>query len=130
MTVGRVYDLRSLFDRLNRLYFDSRLVVNVKWSRVTPTKASRSVNLGSYNEKTNTITISRRLDNPRVPLFFVEHVLFHEMLHAVFPREPHKMHTEKFKRYERLHPDYERAREWEKSSIRLVFEAAQKDLFL
>jgi len=128
----RVYDLESLYDRLNRLYFDSKLELIVRWSRVSPSKAKRSILLGSFQQKTKTITLSRRLDNLDVPLYFVEHVIFHEMLHAVFPRDNHRMHTEKFKRFEKLHPDFERAREWEKKNIGLLMQAAfkQRSLFL
>lgn len=125
---GRVYDLPSLFERLNRLYFDSKLEIKVQWSNREGTKARRKVVLGTYHSETKTITMSRRLDNPRVPLFFVEHILFHEMLHHVFPRDPHRMHTEKFRTYERLHPDYERARLWEKDSIKILFEISQVKL--
>lgn len=127
--LGRVYDLQSLFVRLNRLYFDSQLQVEVVWSRRSPIKAQRSVILGHYCQRKKKITMSRRLDNPRVPLYFVEYVLFHEMLHAVFPSEKHKMHTEKFRRYERMHPDYERAVAWEKNSIKILFESSQTSLF-
>ncbi len=84
--------------------------------------------LGAYYAEHQVIRMSKRLDNPRVPLYFVEHILFHEMLHAVFPRDDHRMHTPKFKAFERLHPDYERAREWEKSSIQILFEKAQTEL--
>lgn len=121
----RAYDLPSLFERLNKLYFDGKLEIQVRWSRVSPGKARRSILLGTYHEKTKTITLSKRLDHPLVPLFFVEHVLFHEMLHAVFPRDRHKMHTEKFKKFERLHPDYERARQWEKENIKLLMASTQ-----
>ena len=129
----RTYDLPSIFERLNKLYFDGKLEVEVKWSRVSPGKAKRSILLGSYHAKTRTINLSRRLDSPRVPLFFVEHVMFHEMLHAVFPREKHRMHTEKFLRFEKLHPDYERARQWEKEHIKILMDStkmsAQQSLF-
>lgn len=122
---GKTYDIQSLFDRLNRLYFDNKLTITVKWSNRAPVRAKSSVLLGSFSPKNKSITLSRRLDHPRIPLFFVEHVLFHEMLHSVFPTEKHKMHTEKFRQYERMHPDYERAREWEKNSIKILFEKAQ-----
>lgn len=130
MQTGRVYDLQSLYTRLNRLYFDGQLTLTVVWSNRSVGKARSGVLLGTYLEKEKTIRISRRLDNPRVPLYFLEHVLFHEMLHAVFPREPHRMHTEKFKKFERLHPDYERARAWEKESLHILFESAQMGLAL
>lgn len=123
--VGKTYDLQSLFERLNRLYFDSQLNLTVKWSNRTPAKATTKVLLGYYSPQKRTITISRRLDRPEVPLYFVEHVLFHEMLHAVFPNERHRMHTDKFRHHEKMHPDYERAREWEKNSIQILFQKSQ-----
>lgn len=127
--LGKTYDLMSLYERLNRLYFDGQLKLEIRWSSRQPTRARRSVVLGQYCDRTKTITISRRLDNPRVPLYFVEYVLFHEMLHSVFPSEKHRMHSEKFQRYERMHPDFERAIEWEKKSLHILFEPAQPSLF-
>ena len=123
-TVGRAYDLLSLYDRLNRLYFDGSLKIEIRWSGRTAAKAKRKVLLGSYHPKKMRITMSRRLDRPQVPLFFVEHVLFHEMLHCVFPSEKHSMHTERFRKFEKMHPDYERARAWEKENIPLLFRAS------
>lgn len=128
LTIGRTYDVQSLFDRLNRIYFDHKLDLRVEWSQRTSAKASRRVLLGYYLEKEKRIVLTRRLDNPRVPLYFVEIVLFHEMLHAVFPRDDHRMHTEQFKKFERLHPDFERAKIWEKENIQILFEKSQGSL--
>jgi predicted metal-dependent hydrolase len=126
--LGKTYDLYSLFNRLNRLYFDSSLNLEVRWSSRQALKAKRRILLGSYSPKKKQITLSRRLDSPSVPLYFVEHILFHEMLHAIFPSEKHRMHSEKFKSYERLHPDFERALAWEKSSLKILFEKPQQSL--
>lgn len=126
--VGKVYDLGLLMSRLNRLYFDGKLQLKIRWSRRSAGKAKRGVLLGSFSPKKNEITISNRLDNIHVPLFFVEHVVFHEILHSVFPREPHRMHSEKFKKFEKLHPDYEAARQWEKSSLHILFSKPQQKL--
>ncbi len=126
--IGRTYDLDSLFQRLNRLYFDHSLQVTVRWSLRAVRKAKRRILLGTYHHSTKTITLSKRLDQPRVPLFFVEHILFHEMLHAAFPEERHPMHTEKFRRYEKMHPDYARAHLWEKENIDVLFKPPQLDL--
>jgi predicted metal-dependent hydrolase len=126
--LGRVYDLQSLFERLNRLYFDSTLKIEISWGSREPTKARRSAILGSYCPRRKKITISKRLDRIDVPLYFVEHVLFHEMLHHVFPAEKHRMHTEKFKSFERLHPDYQLAKDWEKKSSSVLMGTRQKNL--
>jgi len=127
--LGNTYDLLSLYDRLNRRYFDRQLKLEIKWSNRRPMRARCSVELGSYHHRTKSITISCRLDNPRVPLYFLEHVIFHEMLHSVFPSEKHRMHTQKFRRFEKLHPDYERAVQWEKDSLHILFSAAQGKLW-
>jgi len=128
-SLGRTYDLQSLYDRLNRLYFDNQLKLNIRWGKQRLVKARSNVLLGSYVDKSKEVIVSRRLDNPRVPLYFLEHVIFHEMLHSVFPREKHRMHTEQFERFERMHPDFERAREWEKTSIKILFETNQAPLW-
>lgn len=129
-TLGKFYDLDSLYRRLNRMYFDSSLELEIRWGRRQPSKAKTSIQLGSYDDKSKCITISRRLDNPKVPLYFLEHVIFHEMLHAVFPREKHRMHTQKFKTYEKMHPDYGRALEWEKENLKTLFDAPPKSMEL
>jgi predicted metal-dependent hydrolase len=126
--IGKTYDLRSLFDRLNRLYFDGKVEAEIRWSKRTVGKARTKVLLGAYSPSKKTITLSRRLDSPQVPLYFVEHIVFHEMLHAIFPSEKHRMHTPKFRAYEKLHPDFERAIAWEKSSIKILFEKPQRSL--
>lgn len=128
--LGRVYDLQSLLDRLNRLYFDSSLQIEISWSKREPQKAKTSVELGNYDSRIKKISISRRLDNPRVPLYFLENVIFHEMLHHVFPRDQHRMHTEQFKKFEKMHPDFERAKEWERENLRVLFESAQGSLWV
>lgn len=126
---GRVYDLESLFRRLNERYFDNRIQAHVRWSARVPHHARRSILLGSYHAQKKIITLSKRLDRPDVPLFFVEYVLFHEMLHALFPREKHRMHTAKFQQYEKIFPEYERARQWEKDHIALLMKPVQEKLF-
>lgn len=127
-SMGQSYDLDSLYDRLNRIYFDGQLEISIRWSHRSPSKAKSSVELGHYNADKKEIVISRRLDSPRVPIYFIEHVIFHEMLHHVFPRDNHRMHTEKFRRFERLHPDYEKARAWEKDNLKILFQSAQNAL--
>jgi hypothetical protein len=126
--IGKTYDLKSLFDRLNKLYFDDRLQLTIRWAQRTPSKARRKILLGCFRGESKTIVMSRRLDRPEVPLYFVEHVLFHEMLHAVFPSKRYSMHSEQFRRYEKLHPDFEQARRWEKENISILFGRTQSVL--
>jgi len=127
--LGKVYDIQSLFRRLNDRYFEGRIEAEVSWSARKPSAARRSILLGSYQAQKKKITLSKRLDRPDIPLFFVEYVLFHEMLHALFPAEKHRMHSSKFRHYEKIFPDYERALQWEKENISLLMRPTQQSLF-
>ena len=74
---GNVYDLDKLFSKLNRRYFDSGLEKpTLTWSQ----RKTRSI-LGHHDRVYETITISKSLDSAQVPDWFVEFILYHEMLH-------------------------------------------------
>src|SRR5262249_45433112 len=75
------YDLASLFSGLNERYFNGALERPVlSWSP----KPTRRV-LGHHDHVHSAIIISRSLDNPAIPQFVVEYVLYHEMLHVQHP---------------------------------------------
>lgn len=108
---GRVYDLHRLFGRLNRHYFGGELTrPRLIWS---PRRTRRI--LGRYDELLDTIVISRTLDDEEVPVFAVEFVLYHEMLHL---RHPSRVvdgrrvyHSPAFRRDERRFARYDEALE-------------------
>ncbi len=78
---GKVYDLDAIFEDLNRRFFHGLLGrPQLTWSLVH----SRN-SLGHYDPAHNTIVVSRIFDSPRVPLFAVEYILYHEMLHLKHP---------------------------------------------
>jgi hypothetical protein len=75
--VGRVHNLDKLFARLNRRYFNNDLPMPaLSWSL----RKSKRI-LGHHDYAHEAIVISRSLDTPETPEFFVEYVLYHEMLH-------------------------------------------------
>ena len=75
--VGRAHNLDKLFARLNRRYFDNQLPMPaLSWSA----RRSKRI-LGHHDYAHEAIVISRLLDSAEVPEFFVEFVLYHEMLH-------------------------------------------------
>ena len=108
---GRVYDLHRIFGRLNRDYFGEGLArPRLIWS---PRRTRRI--LGRYDELLDTIVISRTLDDEEVPVFAVEFVLYHEMLHL---RHPSRVvdgrrvyHSPAFRRDERRFARYDEALE-------------------
>lgn len=116
---GRVYNLHKLFARLNARFFDSRLEMRVTWGNKIPRRRVSSMKLGSYCLETGVITISQRLDHASIPEYFVEFVLYHEMLHAAVgiqqgPDGRRRIHTSEFNRLERMYPYYEQAMAYEK----------------
>ena len=75
---GQVYDLDELFDDLNARYFAGQLAKPLlSWSQQKTHRV-----LGHHDHIHDVIIISRTLDEPRIPRFVIEYVLYHEMLHA------------------------------------------------
>ena len=109
---GRVYDLERMFTRLNRRHFAGEMEAPVlTWSQ----RRARSI-LGHHDSVHNTITISKTLDSTEVPEWFVEYILFHEMLHIKHPARiingRRHYHTPAFRADERNYPRYEQAQDW------------------
>ena len=115
---GRVYDLDKMFDRLNRQYFDERLVKpTLTWSQ----RRTRRI-LGHHDAVHDTIVISKTLDARDVPDWFVEYILYHEMLHIKHPARliggRRYYHTNAFRAEEQRFPRYEEAQTWLESIAR------------
>jgi hypothetical protein len=109
---GNVYDLDKLFSKLNRTYFDSSLEKpTLTWSQ----RKTRSI-LGHHDRVYETITISKSLDSAQVPYWFVEFILYHEMLHikhaARMINGRRYYHTSAFRLDERRFAKYEEAQRW------------------
>jgi predicted metal-dependent hydrolase len=64
----------------------------------------------------NTIVISKTLDAPDVPEWFVAYILYHEMLHIKHPARlvngRRLYHTKAFRAEEQRYPLYTQAQEW------------------
>ncbi len=119
---GRCFDLKVLFDELNQALFGGEIVAKVGWGRHAGKRTRRSIRLGVYDHRTKEIRIHPALDNPDVPRFFVEFIVFHEMLHQVFPSARdagrHVHHPKAFRDRERTFPRYELAMAWEKAHLK------------
>jgi hypothetical protein len=107
---GRVYDLNHLFDELNARFFYGLLGrPNLTWSQNQARNA-----LGHYDPAHNAIVVSRVFDDPRVPPYAVEYILYHEMLHLKHPvklRGSRRcVHSAEFQAEERLFPHLEQAK--------------------
>jgi predicted metal-dependent hydrolase len=118
---GKYYDLADIFDSLNREYFNNHLSVLITWGKRSPKYSVKNRTLGSYQENTNIIRINPALDRKRVPLYFIEFIVYHEMLHADIGTEQKNgrrvIHSAEFKRREKFYKNYERAANWDKISL-------------
>lgn len=118
-TQGKCYDLHAIFERLNEEYFESRLTSVITWGTWTSRKAVRKRTLGSYCSNTDTIRINPVLDKNTVPDYYIELVVYHEMLHAAIGiREKdgrRAVHTRAFRERERLFKHYDKAMRWERT---------------
>lgn len=116
---GKTYDLDRMFAKLNRRYFESELPKpTITWSQ----RRTRSI-LGHHDRVHETITVSKSLDSPQVPEWFVEFILYHEMLHikhaARIINGRRYYHTAAFRLDERRFAKYEEAQAWLDQAARL-----------
>jgi predicted SprT family Zn-dependent metalloprotease len=124
---GRYFDLREVFDRLNARFFRGQLRgYKVVWGRRRKQLPKEYFVFGTIQEEDRIIRINPRLDQPFVPQWFLEYVLYHEMLHSVVPDEytasgRRRVHTQEFDRREREFPGYRRARRWEEENLGRFF---------
>jgi hypothetical protein len=109
---GQVYDLDKMFQRINKRYFDNALEKpTLTWSQ----RKTRRI-LGHHDSVHDTITISKTLDSREVPEWFVEYILYHEMLHIKHPARlvngRRYYHTSAFRNDEMRFEYFDEAMEW------------------
>lgn len=127
---GETCDLRTIVDDLNQRYFAGRLRVDVTWGRSSMGEAHQcrgrarkgarartsSLQLGSYSYEDRLIRLHRVLDQPGIPRYVIEAVVFHELLHADMPplvRNGRRyFHTPEFREREREYRHLDKADRW------------------
>lgn len=116
---GAHHDLQRALDRLNAEYFKGTIRASITWARRTSTRGRRrSIRLGTYIDDLSLIRIHPALDQAFVPEFYVDSVVFHEMLHqrhGVMRSKSGRrvIHSPAFLAEERSFAFYEAARAWE-----------------
>jgi hypothetical protein len=105
-TSGDTYDLDEVCERVRHQYFGT--------PAPRPTSLSWSSRLtyrtfGQYNSLRDRITVSRSLDNPKVPPAVVDFIMYHELLHKIhgigWAVARQTMHTTAFRTDERRFPN-------------------------
>jgi len=117
---GRHHDLERLFRRVNdELLGGAVTVARLGWSR-RPTRRK----MAWYLTDEDCIVVSRLLDDPRIPHYFLEFILYHEMLHALCPARQSGgrliYHHREFRAMEKAFPRYEEVRRFEAQLPRLL----------
>ncbi len=116
--IGEIYNLTEIFLRINAIYFQSSI------PKPTLTWSARQTYriLGHHDATHETIVISKTLDDAKVPLYVVEFVVFHEMLHIFHPtkhRDGRRYnHTPQFRRDEKKFAQFEQAENWIEENAR------------
>ena len=106
---GHFYDLDEIFEQLNTRFFHGLMArPRMSWSQ---TKTRRI--LGHYDPAHNAIIISSVFDHPAVPVYVLEYIVYHEMLHLKHPvklRGSRRcVHSAEFQAEEKLFPHMEQA---------------------
>ena len=121
---GKHHDLRTIFDKINARYFRNRLRnYTITWGRKRRLRPKAYFIFGTIQEEDRMIRIHPLLDANWVPRWFLEFVIYHEMLHSVVPdiydpkRGRRIVHTSAFLKREQRFPHYSRARKWEAENL-------------
>lgn len=117
---GEHHDLVAMLDKWREKLGDSALSeVVITWGRYG--RGQRTIRFGSYDFDRNLIRIHPALDQRWVPAYFVEFVVYHELLHALYPPQGgasrRVVHTDEFRRQERAFPRYQEAMIWERNNL-------------
>ncbi|MBI3183741.1 MAG: hypothetical protein HYZ28_16510 [Myxococcales bacterium] len=125
---GRHHDLSCIFRALNRRYSRDRVRAHITFGPwVSRRRPRKSIKMGSYCGEARLIRIHPALDRPYVPRYFLEWIVFHEMLHHLYPArrrgERRSIHPPEFQAHERRFRDFERARRWEERNLESLLRA-------
>ena len=120
---GRFFDLREIFDKMNAKYFRNRLRdYAIVWGRRRKQRPKTYMVFGTIQEEDRMIRIHPLLDRSFVPTWFLEYVVYHEMLHAMVPDKFDEsgrrlVHHKKFMDRERRFHWFRRAKVWEQENL-------------
>jgi len=133
---GLHHDLAVLGETERARYFPTMAPIPITWGRREPSSSRArpsleprrrrqlsSIRLGSYEANGPYVRIHSRLDDPRVPGWFIGFVIFHELLHHALgirmsPRgDRRELHPAEFREAEARHERYAEALAWEEHNI-------------
>lgn len=125
-TKGSVYDLQKMYKKINQEYFQNKMDLRITWYGTKDCKNRSRLTFGLYFQPLRLIKINKIMDSEEFPEFFVEYVIFHEMLHHLCPAYydllgKHKVHTREFKEKEKNFKYFKEATDWLKVNNQKLF---------
>ena len=125
-TKGKIYDLKKLYGEIDKQYFQGKIKASITYFSMPLYKKGRHCTFGSYDSRLKLIRINEMLDSSFFPFYFVSFVIYHEMLHEVFPAKITKsgrrqIHGRDFREKEKEFFFYSQAKEWEKNFLKRDF---------
>jgi hypothetical protein len=118
---GKIFNLHTLYHSVHQRYFPSFPDLKITWfGQQKKLKRYSQRTLGQYNDLLKLIKIHRCLDNKKCPKYFISFVIYHEILHAVYPPyldkgNRYRYHDKIFRQKEREFSEYHQAKDWEKT---------------
>ena len=133
-TRGEHFDLRPILRTVREMLTEAACEqsalpeldeLHITWGRRG--RGSKSIRFGSYDFDRKLIRIHPTLDQEWVPKYFIEFIVFHELLHAIFPprqgQTRREVHTPEFRAVEKQFPHYDKAMQWEAANLRRILDS-------
>lgn len=123
---GNVYNLQTIYNELNKEYFDGELDLHITWFGKVHQRNRTRVTFGLYYDPLRLIKVHRILDTPSFPDYFIRYVVYHEMVHHVCPayvdeKGISRIHSKEFKAMEQRFRHYDLAINWVKQHQHQLF---------
>ena len=123
-----ISSLLAHFDKINLIHFGGHLCGGIGW-RNFPLGKGKNLTLANctFSERFN--KVNKVLDDSRIPLWYLDFVLYHEMLHLhMGPQQfsedgygyPHSI---RFQCLEKSHEDYDRALKFEDKTLERIIKS-------
>jgi len=115
---GDYYDLGKIVEKIMREYTGQVPGITITWRKRSSGK--NSITWATFRDLGNggLIRVNKVLDDPGVPRFVIESIIYHELLHHLIPPEArgrgNHPHTSRFKASLKKFPDIDEAEKWKK----------------
>ncbi|MFQ5431274.1 MAG: hypothetical protein ACE5EN_02055 [Nitrospinota bacterium] len=117
---GKYCDLKKIYRKINKACFNNQLKGVAVWGRKIFSENKRTIIFGSYYPSERIIRIHPVLDTELAPMFYLEAVMHHEMVHEFLDKvenygeEGALSHSSRFRELESKFKYHALANAWEK----------------